>query len=222
MRAVWPDSVVEENNLNQHIAALRSALQYSRCTNLLILTVPCLCFLFFAYVYESIRCLFLAHPFTLSLSCPSTTSVPIHLSLIPRLCIYRVNYRCSLSSLSRSSAVISLTSVMSYKHTNHTAARIGHEFCATYLIEGSLRAEAFGYESPRRWFARAITSSSGLPRSTASRAACSTSSASSPAPSRSRSASQLEPRRVAAMELRQPQKPRLSILICAVCISGIN
>ena len=40
MRAVWPDAIVEENNLNQHIAALRRMLQDPRGTNRFILTVP--------------------------------------------------------------------------------------------------------------------------------------------------------------------------------------
>jgi DNA-binding winged helix-turn-helix (wHTH) protein len=40
MKAVWPDSVVEENNLDQQIAALRRALGQSQNSEILIETVP--------------------------------------------------------------------------------------------------------------------------------------------------------------------------------------
>src|SRR2546423_2052680 len=40
MRAVWPDAVVEENNLNQNISTLRRALGESRGENRYIVTVP--------------------------------------------------------------------------------------------------------------------------------------------------------------------------------------
>src|SRR5438270_12976785 len=40
MRAVWPDTVVEETNLNQNISALRRALGESRGEHRYILTVP--------------------------------------------------------------------------------------------------------------------------------------------------------------------------------------
>jgi TolB-like protein/Tfp pilus assembly protein PilF len=40
MRAVWPDTAVEENNLNQNISTLRRALGENRGENRYILTVP--------------------------------------------------------------------------------------------------------------------------------------------------------------------------------------
>src|SRR5436305_2199117 len=40
MRAVWPDAVVEENNLNQNVSTLRRALGESRGEHRYILTVP--------------------------------------------------------------------------------------------------------------------------------------------------------------------------------------
>src|SRR3982750_1911395 len=40
MRVIWPDTVVEENNLNQNISALRRALGESRGEHRYILTVP--------------------------------------------------------------------------------------------------------------------------------------------------------------------------------------
>jgi DNA-binding winged helix-turn-helix (wHTH) protein len=40
MKAVWPDTVVEENNLNQNISALRRALGESRNENRYIATLP--------------------------------------------------------------------------------------------------------------------------------------------------------------------------------------
>ena len=78
MRAVWPDAVVEENNLNQHIAALRRALQDSRGTNRLILTVPGRGFRFVADVDEVDPLPLPSTSRTRSRSCPSTTSVPMH------------------------------------------------------------------------------------------------------------------------------------------------
>src|SRR5215470_11405305 len=40
MREVWPDAVVEENNLNQNISTLRRVLGETRGTNRFIVTVP--------------------------------------------------------------------------------------------------------------------------------------------------------------------------------------
>ena len=40
MRAVWPDTVVEENNLNQTISALRRILGETRGDNVYIATIP--------------------------------------------------------------------------------------------------------------------------------------------------------------------------------------
>src|SRR5258705_13672771 len=40
IRAIWPDTVVEENNLNQNISTLRRVLGESRGENRYIVTVP--------------------------------------------------------------------------------------------------------------------------------------------------------------------------------------
>ena len=40
IRAVWPDTVVEENNLNQNISALRRLLGENRGDNRYIVTIP--------------------------------------------------------------------------------------------------------------------------------------------------------------------------------------
>src|SRR6266850_8068552 len=40
MRVIWPDTIVEENNLNQHISTLRRVLGESRGEHRYILTVP--------------------------------------------------------------------------------------------------------------------------------------------------------------------------------------
>src|SRR5450432_2125630 len=40
MRAIWPDAIVEENNLNQNVSTLRRALGESRGENRYIVTVP--------------------------------------------------------------------------------------------------------------------------------------------------------------------------------------
>lgn len=40
MRAIWPDTIVEENNLNQNISTLRRVLGQNQSENRYILTVP--------------------------------------------------------------------------------------------------------------------------------------------------------------------------------------
>ncbi len=40
LRAIWPDTIVEENNLNQNISALRRTFGESRGENRYIATVP--------------------------------------------------------------------------------------------------------------------------------------------------------------------------------------
>ena len=40
LRAIWPDSIVEENNLSQNISALRRALGEKQGENRYIVTVP--------------------------------------------------------------------------------------------------------------------------------------------------------------------------------------
>ncbi|MGB6962520.1 MAG: transcriptional regulator, partial [Candidatus Acidiferrum sp.] len=40
MRAIWPDTVVEENNLNQNISTLRRVLGQNQSENRYILTIP--------------------------------------------------------------------------------------------------------------------------------------------------------------------------------------
>src|SRR5450631_5691 len=40
MKAIWPDTVVEENNLNQNISILRRVLGENRAANSYIVTVP--------------------------------------------------------------------------------------------------------------------------------------------------------------------------------------
>src|SRR5215471_5931080 len=53
MKKVWPDAVVEENNLNQNITALRKSLGDSRQESQYIATVPGLGYRFVAEVRRS-------------------------------------------------------------------------------------------------------------------------------------------------------------------------
>src|SRR5262245_55095560 len=53
MKRVWPDAVVEENNLNQNITALRKSLGDSRQQSQYIATVPGLGYRFVAEVKEA-------------------------------------------------------------------------------------------------------------------------------------------------------------------------
>jgi DNA-binding winged helix-turn-helix (wHTH) protein len=52
MKKVWPDAVVEENNLNQNITALRKSLGDSRHESQYIATIPGLGYRFVADVRE--------------------------------------------------------------------------------------------------------------------------------------------------------------------------
>ena len=56
MQRVWPDAVVEENNLNQNISALRRVLGDSRDESRYIATIPGLGYRFVAEVKGFRRC----------------------------------------------------------------------------------------------------------------------------------------------------------------------
>jgi TolB-like protein len=140
MRAVWPDTVVEENNLNQNISTLRRVLEERRGESRFILTVPGKGYRFVANV-EVITGL---------------AETPLH-ATIAVLAFENLSanaereYLCdglteeTIVALGQIDPgylnVIGRTSAMVYKRTTKTASEIGRELKASYLIEGSLRAE---------------------------------------------------------------------------------
>lgn len=141
MRAIWPDTVVEENNLSQNIAALRRALQDRRGENRYILTVPGRGYRFVADV--AVVDAVLPDP-------PSRATLAVlpfeNLSGDPdREYLADGLTEETIAALGQVDpghlGVIGRTSVMPYKRTTSTVAEIGRELHASYLVEASLRAE---------------------------------------------------------------------------------
>ncbi|HMD06859.1 MAG TPA: winged helix-turn-helix domain-containing protein [Candidatus Acidoferrum sp.] len=141
MRAVWPDTVVEENNLNQNISTLRRVLGESRGENRFIATIPGKGYRFIAPVGLAPAALG-AIPTRVTLA-----ALPFeNLSADPqREYLADGLTEETIATLGQIDphhlSVIGRTSVMSYKRTTKSLAEIGHELDAAYLIESSIRAE---------------------------------------------------------------------------------
>jgi DNA-binding winged helix-turn-helix (wHTH) protein/Tfp pilus assembly protein PilF len=142
MAVIWPDTVVEENNLNQIISTLRRTLGESRGENRFIATVPGKGYRFTAQVHPG------------KMAAPEDNLAHIRIGVLPFENLGAGPEREYLSDgLTEETiamigqidpdhfSVIGRTSVMSYKKTTKTLTDIGRELDASYLIEGSLRAE---------------------------------------------------------------------------------
>ena len=141
MQAIWPDTVVEENNLNQNVSTLRRVLGESRGENRYIVTVPGKGYRFIASL-EAGR------------EAPEELPQRVTLAVLPFENLstdpereYLADGLTEETSASLGQidpehlSVIGRTSVMAYKRTTKPLAEIGLELNATYLIESSLRAE---------------------------------------------------------------------------------
>jgi DNA-binding winged helix-turn-helix (wHTH) protein/Flp pilus assembly protein TadD len=141
MRAIWPDTAVEENNLSQNISTLRRILGESRGANLYIATVPGKGYRFTAAV-EAVRGSLedLSQKMTLAvLPFENLSADPEREYLADGL---TEETSASLGQIDPEHlSVIGRTSVMAYKRTKKTVAEIGRELDAAYLLESSLRAE---------------------------------------------------------------------------------
>jgi DNA-binding winged helix-turn-helix (wHTH) protein len=141
MRAIWPDTAVEENNLSQNISTLRHILGENRGANLYIATVPGKGYRFTAAV-EAVRGSLesLSRKVTLAvLPFENLSADPEREYLADGL---TEETSASLGQIDPEHlSVIGRTSVMAYKRTTKTVAEIGRELDAAYLIESSLRAE---------------------------------------------------------------------------------
>ena len=141
MRAIWPDTAVEENNLSQNISCLRRILGENRGANLYIATVPGRGYRFTAAV-EAVRGSLqdLSEKLTLAvLPFENLSADPEREYLADGL---TEETSASLGQIDPEHlSVIGRTSVMAYKRTTKTVAEIGRELDAAYLIESSLRAE---------------------------------------------------------------------------------
>ncbi|HUA15467.1 MAG TPA: tetratricopeptide repeat protein [Verrucomicrobiae bacterium] len=140
VRAVWPDTVVEENNLNQNISALRRILGETRGENRFIATVPGKGYQFVPDVEVSTRMeaggdrvIIAVLPFDNLSGDPDRDYLTDGLTeeLIAAL------GQIDPDRLS----VIGRRTMMAYKHGTKTLAEIGRELEAAYLVESSMRSE---------------------------------------------------------------------------------
>src|ERR1700722_398836 len=141
LRFIWPDTIVEENNLNQNISTLRRILGESRGENRFIATVPGRGYRFVPEVQTVSKL-------------RNGKSEQIRIGVLPFENIGAGPEREYLADGLTEETIASLgqidpqhfsaigrTSVMSYKRTTKTLGEIGKELGATYLVESSLRAE---------------------------------------------------------------------------------
>jgi DNA-binding winged helix-turn-helix (wHTH) protein/Tfp pilus assembly protein PilF len=141
MGAIWPDTAVEENNLNQNISTLRRVLGENRGENRYIATVPGKGYRFIARVEGA--------P-TAPAEGPSHVTLAVlpfeNLSVDPeREYLADGLTEETIVTLGQIDpdhlSVIGRTSVMAYKRTTKSLAKIGRELAAAFLIESSIRAE---------------------------------------------------------------------------------
>ncbi len=142
MSSIWPDTSVEENNLNQNISTLRRILGETRGENRYIATIPGTGYCFTAEVR------------TFKVATPEQTPTHIRIGVLPFENLGAGPEREYLADGLTEETIVTIgqidpnhfsvigrTSVMSYKRTTKTLAEIGRELDASYLIESSLRAE---------------------------------------------------------------------------------
>jgi TolB-like protein/Tfp pilus assembly protein PilF len=141
LEAVWPGRAVEENNLNQAIAALRRLLQDRRGENRYIETVSGRGYRFVADV-ETVDPMPMdasAAPRLAVLPFENLTGDPEREYLADGLTEETI---VALGQIDpRQLSVASRTSVMAYKRALDSVARIGRELGVAYTVEGTLRAE---------------------------------------------------------------------------------
>jgi DNA-binding winged helix-turn-helix (wHTH) protein/Flp pilus assembly protein TadD len=141
MQAIWPDTIVEENNLNQNISTLRRVLGEARGENRYIVTVPGKGYRFIAAV-ESGQPALQQFPQKITLAVLPFENLSGHPEREYLADGLTEETSASLGQIDPEHlSVIGRTSVMAYKRAHKTLAEIGRELDATYLIESSLRAE---------------------------------------------------------------------------------
>jgi len=142
MNAIWPDTAVEENNLNQNVSTLRRIFGETRGENRYIATVPGKGYCFTAEVR------------TARFATPEESLTHFRIGVLPfenlgagpdRDYLADGFTEETIATIGQIDpdhfSVIGRTSVMVYKRTTKTLAEIGRELDASYLIESSLRAE---------------------------------------------------------------------------------
>lgn len=140
MRAVWPDTVVEENNLDQNISTLRRVLGERRGENRYIGTVPGKGYHFIPTVEITGRAQLPPDRVTLAvLPFDNLGTDPEREYLADSLTEEVI---ATLGQIDPSHlSVIGRTTIMTYRRTRKTLAEIGRELEATYLVESSMRSE---------------------------------------------------------------------------------
>jgi TolB-like protein/cytochrome c-type biogenesis protein CcmH/NrfG len=144
MRAIWPDTSVEENNLNQNISTLRRVLGETRGENRYIATTPGKGYRFIAEVEGGgalpvpvqaapERVTLAVLPFENLSSDPEREYLADGLTEETIAALGQINPE-HLGAIGR-------TSVMIYKKTTKTLGEIGSELGASYLVESTLRGE---------------------------------------------------------------------------------
>ena len=141
MLAIWPDTVVEENNLNQNISTLRRVLGETRGDNLYIATVPGRGYQF----VPSVEAILAPEP---------EPSAPLTLAVLPFENLSAQPDRDYMADGLTEELITALglinperlrvigrTTMMSYRRTSKPLSQICDELKAAYIIESSLRAE---------------------------------------------------------------------------------
>jgi len=142
LSAIWPDTAVEENNLNQNISTLRRVFGETRGENRYIATIPGKGYCFTAQV-QTTQSIASEEPAThiiiAVLPFENLSADPEWEYLADGLTEETI---AAIGQIDPGHfSVIGRTSVMSYKRTHKTLAEIGQELDASYLVESSLRAE---------------------------------------------------------------------------------
>jgi DNA-binding winged helix-turn-helix (wHTH) protein/Tfp pilus assembly protein PilF len=141
LQAIWPDTIVEENNLNQHISTLRRLLGESRGDNRFIATIPGRGYRFI----PEVSTLFQRSP---------ENAKQVRIGVLPFENLGAGDDREYLADGLTEETIailgqidpqhfsaIGRTSVRTYKGTTKSLSEIGRELDADYLVESSLRTE---------------------------------------------------------------------------------
>ncbi len=145
LKTIWPDTIVEENNLNQHISTLRRVLGENRGENRFIATIPGRGYRFIPEVNTL---------FSRANGNGVENQKQVRIGVLPFENLgageEREYFADGLTEETiailgqidpQHFSAIGRTSVRAYKGTTKSLAEIGRELDATYLVESSLRSE---------------------------------------------------------------------------------
>ena len=145
LQTIWPDTIVEENNLNQHISTLRRILGENRGENRFIATIPGRGYRFIPEVNTL---------FSRANGNGEENRKQVRIGVLPFENLgageEREYFADGLTEETiailgqidpQHFSAIGRTSIRAYKGTTKSLAEIGRELNATYLVESSLRGE---------------------------------------------------------------------------------